>query len=261
MVMNYPRYDMAYGNHEFNYYLRLDRSRANRLRWGESIVSPMQNDRPEAATPATTLEKTVDGKLFKSACSACPHCKSLGQAHLDGKVTTYDAKDAATKAAAELVSPRISSPSITVAIPSLHPRAEMWATRWRSRGIDAMIMGHSHSFFPDGKNYADIPKADNKTGKVNGVPAVMPGFWGNHLGVITLELEQKDGKWSVASSKSEIRPIALKDTAGTTTGYVAPDTQEMLVQAEHDTVTYVSTPIGTRAIDASFFSQSGDTPR
>lgn len=275
-VMNYLRYDaMAYGNHEFNYGLPwLDQVTGKTGCAGANfpiVVANVLNVTDQKPRyPATTLvEKTVDGKLLKIGVFGVtpPQIVLWDKRHLDGKVTTYDVKEAATKAVAEL---KAKGADIIIALnhggmtkqaytPGLENAGNYVA---EVAGIDAMIMGHSHSFFPDGKNYADIPKADNKTGKVNGVPAVMPGFWGNHLGVITLELEQKDGKWSVASSKSEIRPIALKDAAGTTTGYVAPDTQvKTLVQAEHDaTVTYVSTPIGTSSQPiASFFSQSGDT--
>jgi 2',3'-cyclic-nucleotide 2'-phosphodiesterase/3'-nucleotidase len=275
-VMNYLRYDaMAYGNHEFNYGLPwLDQVTGKNGCAGANfpiVVANVLNAADKKPRyPATTIvEKTIDGKPIKIGVFGVtpPQIVLWDKRHLDGKVVTEGIKEGATKAVAEL---KAKGADIIVALNHGGMTKQPYSADLESAGnyvaevpgIHAMIMGHSHSFFPDGKAYADIPKVDNKTGKVNGVPAVMPGFWGNHLGVITLELEQKDGKWSVASSKSEIRPIAIKDAAGTTTGYVAPDPQvKTLVQVEHDaTVTYVSTPIGTSEMPiASFFSHVGDS--
>lgn len=74
------------------------------------------------------------------------------------------------------------------------------------QGIDAILFGHTHSVFP-GKTFANLAGVDNQNGHVNGIPAVMPGQWGDHLGVIDLTLQQQDGHWQVVKSKSEARPI------------------------------------------------------
>ncbi|QED47892.1 metallophosphoesterase [Cytobacillus dafuensis] len=73
-------------------------------------------------------------------------------------------------------------------------------------GITAILYGHSHSLFPsyDGQIEKGI---DHKTGTINGIPAVQAGYWGNHLGIIDLDLIQIDGKWTVKSSQSSVRPI------------------------------------------------------
>lgn len=49
-------------------------------------------------------------------------------------------------------------------------------------GIDAMILGNQHSHFPG--DFADIEGIDNEKGLIFGVPTVLPGSWGSHLGVI-----------------------------------------------------------------------------
>lgn len=38
------------------------------------------------------------------------------------------------------------------------------------------------------KDFADIKGADIEKGTLNGVPSVMPGMWGDHLGVVDLVL-------------------------------------------------------------------------
>ncbi|MGL5596677.1 MAG: 5'-nucleotidase C-terminal domain-containing protein, partial [Aeromonas sp.] len=43
---------------------------------------------------------------------------------------------------------------------------------------------------------------------------VMPGVWGNHLGIIDLHMTWKDGRWAVTSSQSQLRKI---DSSATST--------------------------------------------
>jgi 2',3'-cyclic-nucleotide 2'-phosphodiesterase/3'-nucleotidase len=50
-------------------------------------------------------------------------------------------------------------------------------------------------------------KARISKGTLNGVPSVMPGMWGDHLGVVDLVLNNDGGKWQVTQSKAEARPI------------------------------------------------------
>lgn len=74
--------------------------------------------------------------------------------------------------------------------------------------IDAIVFGHSHRVFPGDELFDSYPGVDNKNGTVFGVPAVMPGFWGSHLGVIDLRLERNpQGQWRVAGSHAEARPV------------------------------------------------------
>ncbi|WP_077340122.1 bifunctional 2',3'-cyclic-nucleotide 2'-phosphodiesterase/3'-nucleotidase [Pseudocolwellia agarivorans] len=78
-------------------------------------------------------------------------------------------------------------------------------------GIDAILFGHNHRVFPGDISYNDLEAQgiDNVNGKLNGVPAVMPGFFGNHLGIIDLTIEPTpDGEWRIASSTVEARSIS-----------------------------------------------------
>ncbi|MCE8470221.1 metallophosphoesterase, partial [Rhodovulum sulfidophilum] len=51
----------------------------------------------------------------------------------------------------------------------------------RIEGIDAILSGHQHQALP-GPDFAGIAGVDTETGSIHGKPAVMPGFWGSHLG-------------------------------------------------------------------------------
>ena len=64
-------------------------------------------------------------------------------------------------------------------------------------GIDAVFTGHQHLVFPGPKDFVDLAGVDAEKGLLNGKPAVMGGFWGSHMGLIDLLLEQDGGKWKV----------------------------------------------------------------
>ncbi|MDF2152701.1 bifunctional 2',3'-cyclic-nucleotide 2'-phosphodiesterase/3'-nucleotidase [Vibrio sp. CAU 1672] len=119
-------------------------------------------------------------------------------------------------------------------------------------GIDALMFGHDHNNFPTESNvYDGMPGVDAANGKIFGKPAVMPGFWGNHLGVIDLQLSSSDKgqTWSVASSTAELRELKSD-----------PNEQDYvinsLVQNDHDgTVAFMGEEIA-RIVEPinSFFS-------
>ncbi len=62
-------------------------------------------------------------------------------------------------------------------------------------GIDAVLAGHTHQVFP-GQGPWD-PAVDPENGTICGVPAVMPGANGSHLGVIDLHLDRSASGWAV----------------------------------------------------------------
>ncbi|MDH1469958.1 bifunctional 2',3'-cyclic-nucleotide 2'-phosphodiesterase/3'-nucleotidase [Shewanella sp. GD03713] len=126
-------------------------------------------------------------------------------------------------------------------------------------GINAILFGHSHSIFPDAK-YADLPNTDVTKGLLNGVPAIMPGRWGDNLGVVDFKLERKDGKWSVLSATTKARPIY--DGATKTPLVEADAAIHDAVAAEHQgTLAFVDEPIGVAAADMySFLTLVQDDP-
>ena len=74
-------------------------------------------------------------------------------------------------------------------------------------GIDAVVCGHTHGVFP-GPQVAPAPGIDPERGRLSGVPAVMPGWRGSHLGVIDLDLVPRaGGGWRVAGARSEVRAV------------------------------------------------------
>ncbi|GLS85503.1 2',3'-cyclic-nucleotide 2'-phosphodiesterase [Cypionkella aquatica] len=67
-------------------------------------------------------------------------------------------------------------------------------------GIDAIIAGHTHLTFPT-----------ESSRDLGGKPAVMPGFFGSHLGVIDLRLRQTNKGWQVAQFSASLRAISRRE--------------------------------------------------
>lgn len=126
-------------------------------------------------------------------------------------------------------------------------------------GIDAILFGHSHLVFP-GPGFENIPGVDGEKGTINGKPAVMPGYWGNNLGVIDLTLKQENGKWKVAESVTKTIPIYDK----TNKASLADADQAVLdaVKEDHDhTVEWVRSAVGkTSSPIFSYFALVQDDP-
>ena len=129
-------------------------------------------------------------------------------------------------------------------------------------GIDAILTGHSHLVFPS-STYADFAGADVEAGTLMGIPAVMGGFWGSHMGLIDLMLEHDGGAWRVVSHTSEARPIYKRNEDRSITALVESDAAVLAsVQKEHDeTLEYVRRAVGkTDAPLHSYFALVADDP-
>jgi 2',3'-cyclic-nucleotide 2'-phosphodiesterase/3'-nucleotidase len=127
-------------------------------------------------------------------------------------------------------------------------------------GIDAMLIGHSHQVFPNAASTVaqfDLPGVDKAKGLVHGVPTVMAGLWGKHLGVIGLSLAWNGKAWVVDKARTtvEARPVTAGRAAVAGDPAIAP-----LVAAEHKaTIRYVRTPIGKTDFRMStYFADAGD---
>ncbi|RZT10724.1 2',3'-cyclic-nucleotide 2'-phosphodiesterase / 3'-nucleotidase [Duganella sp. CF402] len=128
-------------------------------------------------------------------------------------------------------------------------------------GIDAMLIGHEHLPFPDAASARagfNLPGVDKAKGTVYGVPAVMAGLWGKHLGVIGLHLKYDGTRWVVDKSRTTVEARGIKQKDGS---FVAADPAiAPLVAAEHAaTIRYVQTPVGISDFRmSSYFADAGD---
>jgi 2',3'-cyclic-nucleotide 2'-phosphodiesterase/3'-nucleotidase len=131
----------------------------------------------------------------------------------------------------------------------------------RVPGISAIITGHQHRVFP-GRDFGGIEDVDADKGTLAGVPAVMPGFWGSHLGIIDLDLQRSGEDWRVTGFHCEARPIARREGTTITPMVQSDPPVEKAVAADHAaTLAYVREPVGeTRAPITSFFALVADDP-
>ncbi|MBL8588393.1 MAG: bifunctional 2',3'-cyclic-nucleotide 2'-phosphodiesterase/3'-nucleotidase [Methylobacteriaceae bacterium] len=274
-AMNTLGYDCAtLGNHEFNYGLAfLERAMA-RANFPFVCCNVTRPDGWPAYRPWILLERTMKdaaGAEHKLKIGVIgfvpPQIMRWDQAHLEGRVATLDIVEAARRFVPGV---RRAGADIVIAlchsgIAKTAPAAgEENAARGLAAvgGIDAMILGHQHLVFP-GKDFEGIEGVDAKAGAIAGVPAVMPGFWGSHLGVLDLDIEKSERGWRVAAFRVETRPIYERTPDRRIVAKVG-SVAAVLAAAEADhqaALTYVRAPVGeTKSPINSFFALVRDDP-
>lgn len=260
------------GNHEFNYGLDyLHRALAGaKFPYVNANIIDVKTQQP-LFTPYLIKETTVKDKEGKTQTLRIgyigfvpPQIMTWDKANLSGKVTVNDITETARKYVPEM---RSKGADVVVVIAHSGLSAEPYKALAENSvyylsevpGVDAILFGHAHAVFP-GKDFADIKGADIANGTLNGVPAVMPGMWGDHLGVVDLVLNNDSGKWQVTHSRAEARPIydaaAKKSLAAEESKLVA------VLKESHDaTREFVSKVIGKSADNMySFLSLVQDDP-
>lgn len=278
-VLNLLGVDAAnIGNHEFNFglpFLRQAMAGANFPYVSANVMLdepgvPREQAR-HAFTPYVILDRHFvdnDGRSHALKIGVIgfvpPQIMLWDKGHLEGRVFATDIQETARRLVPRL---RAEGAQLVVAIPhSGFERGETprFAEHSVARlseipGIDVILFGHSHGEFP-GAAFAAYPNVDIARGTINGVPAVMPGRWGDHLGVVDLVLDDRSGRWAVVDSKAEIRPIRDRSTRR---ALVDPDPRVAeLIAAEHQgTLDYVRGEIArTRGPITSYFAQVADDP-
>jgi len=124
----------------------------------------------------------------------------------------------------------------------------------RVPGIDALLFGHAHAEFPSAQ-FAGYPGVDLVQGRIHGVPAAMPGRWGDHLAVVDLELQRQGRRWMVRHSRAELRPIM--DRASRRALVTADPMVAHVIAREHaDTLQALRAPVAHSEVAIhSYFSQ------
>ncbi|UHA71754.1 bifunctional 2',3'-cyclic-nucleotide 2'-phosphodiesterase/3'-nucleotidase [Paenibacillus sp. 481] len=278
-AMNELNYDAAnIGNHEFNFGLEhLDRSlKGAKFPYVNSNVyiddkDKNPNNDKNRYTPYLILDRTFkdeegnDVKLKVGVIGFVPpQIMNWDEAHLKGKVIAKDMVSTAKKFVPEM---KKKGADIIVAIPHSGIGTEAPGANEENAnlelskidGIDAILFGHSHAVFP-GKGFENMKGVDAEKGLINGKPSVMPGFWGDNLGVIDLELTQENGKWKVKDSKTTVVPVFDKENKKPLVD--ADKTIVNAVKKEHDlTVKWVRSAVGkTTAPIHSYFALVQDDP-
>jgi 2',3'-cyclic-nucleotide 2'-phosphodiesterase/3'-nucleotidase len=269
------------GNHEFNYGLEfLDAAlkganfpvvSANLVK-GELAADPL-GDTTYIAPYQIVEKELTDGAGAKRTVKLGfigflpPQIMTWDSTHLAGKVNTRDIVETA-----KAYVPKMRAEGADLVIALAHTGiatdagsgAENAALQLAAvDGVDVVVTGHQHLVFPNSKDFEGLEGADIEKGTLAGKPAVMAGFWGSHMGLIDLMLEQADdGKWSIVSHTSEARPISER-----VDGKVQPKVESVATvlaaaQEDHDaTLAYVRRAVGeTAAALHSYFALVADDP-
>ncbi|MGL4637406.1 MAG: bifunctional 2',3'-cyclic-nucleotide 2'-phosphodiesterase/3'-nucleotidase [Beijerinckiaceae bacterium] len=273
-AMNQLKFDAgSLGNHEFNYGLDfLAKSLAGakhptvcaNVAKGQLAASARGDDtllRPYVILDRDVVDDAGASHRLRVGVIGFtpPQIMQWDQTHLRGKV---DTRDIVATARAWVPEMRERGADIIVAlahtgISTAQPqdKDENAAFHLASvPGIDVILTGHLHLLFP-GPVFKDRPGIDIEKGTLNGVPAVMAGFWGSHLGQIDLTLQKSGNEFKVVSHKVGNLPI-FKREAGKVVPLAEPSAEMLTsVQGEHDgTLEYVRRPVGktAKAMDTYF---------
>ena len=260
------------GNHEFNYGLTYlhDALAGAKFPYVNANIIDVKTQKP-LFTPYLIKETEVvdqDGKKQTLKIGYIgfvpPQIMTWDKANLDGKVTVNDITETARKYVPEM---REKGADLVVVVAHSGLSADPYQAMAENSvyylsevpGVDAILFGHAHAVFP-GKDFASIKGADIEKGTLNGVPSVMPGMWGDHLGVVDLVLNNDGGRWKVTQSKAEARPIY--DAAAKKS--LAAEDKKLVDVLKHDhdaTREFVSKPIGKSADNMySFVALVQDDP-
>ncbi|WP_421759319.1 bifunctional 2',3'-cyclic-nucleotide 2'-phosphodiesterase/3'-nucleotidase [Devosia sp.] len=281
-AMNTLGYEVGtLGNHEFNYGLDfLDKALAGanfpivsaNLAKGTLGADPLSDTTYVA--PYKIIEKQIVDGAGKSLTIKLgfigflpPQIMTWDSSNLVGKV---DTRDIIETAKAYIPKMRAEGAELIIALShsgiaaDAGPGAENASLQLAALdGIDVVFTGHQHLVFPNSKDFEGLEGADLEKGTLAGKPAVMAGFWGSHMGLIDLLLEQgADGKWAIVSHTAEARPISER-----VDGKVKPLVESVATvlapaQADHDaTLEYVRRPVGETAAPLhSYFALVADDP-
>ncbi|MGL5237345.1 MAG: bifunctional 2',3'-cyclic-nucleotide 2'-phosphodiesterase/3'-nucleotidase, partial [Plesiomonas shigelloides] len=260
------------GNHEFNYgldYLKTALAGAA-FPYINANVFDAKTGKPLLQQYLIKDTEVVDNEGNKQTIKigyigfVPPQIMVWDKANLEGKVTVKDIKQTAEELVPKM---RAEGADLVIAIPHSGVSSDPYKAMAENsvyylsqvKGIDAIMFGHSHGVFPS-KDFASLPGVDLSKGTINGVPAVMPGQWGDHLGVVDLTLSNDKGQWSITDSRAQARPIF--DKTANKPLVAADATLTAALAADHKgTRDFVSKPIGKASDNMySFLALIQDDP-
>jgi 2',3'-cyclic-nucleotide 2'-phosphodiesterase/3'-nucleotidase len=266
------------GNHEFNYgldFLRATLAGANfpYVTSNVFVAGPDRAAAPPLIQPFVILDRDfvdeggVTRRLRVGAIGFVPPQVMLwDRANLDGRVFVIDVVEAARRyvpqmraAGADLVVALIHSGLSAAPARGMDENAAAYLAQ--VTGVDAILAGHSHLVFPS-PSFVNLPGVDVARGTIHGVPTVMAGFWGSHVGIVDLTLRRTADGWRRVDGTGATRGIRRREN-NQWVAAVEPDPGIIAaVQREHQgTLAYVRRPVArSTARIHSYFSLVQDDP-
>lgn len=212
-AMNALGYDAGtLGNHEFSHGLPLLLAALAEARF-PVVSANLERRGGPLAPPFTMIDRMVtgsDGRMrpLRIAITgfAPPQTTGWEAVKLGGEITAQDILPAARAVLERIEAAR---PDLTIALAhtGIAEAQESAGMENAARplaalaGIDVIVAGHTHLTFPQGAE------------TLNGKPAVMSGFFGSHLGVIDLVLDQDTAGWRVLRHQAQAMPTPKRPSA------------------------------------------------
>ncbi len=255
-IFNEAGYDAAaVGNHELQDYPMWFFERAlegSEFPWLAANIKMDDNPDEHYVDPYTVIEKDLGGATLDVGVISFlpPQTMRWGSEHLEGNVIIEDIMPTAEEYIPELAEQSdivvvVAHTGISDApVDSYDAREDAGYYLAQIDEVDAMVLGHDHNHFPG--NYENIEGIDNEEGTIHGVPAVMPGSWGDSLGIIDLGLSQEDGSWDVV--EHDVRVSGIDEDVPS-----HPMVEDMAQDIHEDTIDYVRTPIGETETDITSY--------
>lgn len=259
------------GNHEFNYgldYLKRVIDTAGMPIVNANVVDPKTGAYvydPYKIINKTFVDKNGRKTTVKIGVTGIvpPQILSWDKANLEGKIQVNDSVEAIQKIIPEM---RKAGADITLVLSHSGIGDDKYEKGEENEGyqiaslpgVDAVVTGHSHAEFPSGNGtgfYEKYAGVDGVNGKINGTPVTMAGKYGDHLGIIDLNLVYKNGKWTIVNSKGSIRKIHTKSKDAD------ERIKEIAKTAHEGTIQYVRQQVGTTTAPiTSYFALVKDDP-
>ena len=263
-AMNAIGYDAAaLGNHEFNYGLDVLEAALADAKFPALCCNVLRTNGALYFKPWTILRlRAIDEDGGERDLNVgvvgfvTPQILRWDRSHLAGRAETVGVVEAARL---HVPAARAAGADIVVAlchsgISKLGPAGmeeNAGLALAQAGGLDAIFLGHQHQMLP-GADFEGVAGVDAANGRVGGVPAVMPGFWGSHIGLIDLTLTQESDRWRVEDAQVTLRPVAAETPAD-------PATLAAAEAGHRATLAYVRAPVGEIAAPlTSYFAMIGD---
>ena len=266
------------GNHEFNYGLDFLRTALAGAKFpyvtaNVFVSGPDRAAAPPLIQPFVILERDFadeGGTTRRLRVGVIgfvpPQVMQWDRANLEGRVFVTDIVDTARRyvpqmrsAGADLVVALVHSGLSATPARGMDENAAAYLAQ--VTGIDAILAGHAHLVFPS-PSFATLPGVDLARGTIHGVPTVMAGFWGSHLGVVDLTLRRTADGWRRVDGTGTTRGIRRRENNQWVAAVEADPSIKAAVQPEHQgTLAFVRRPVArSTARIHSYFSLVQDDP-
>jgi 2',3'-cyclic-nucleotide 2'-phosphodiesterase / 3'-nucleotidase len=239
LVMNHLRYSaMAIGNHEYNYGRKVMEKAMNEARFPWLAANTLKKGTGDVYTKPYHIIRMKSGLKLGVLGLTTQQVPNWEEPKNIAHVDFIDVVDAAKKWVPVIKQQEKADVILVSYHGGLEHKKEVDGTitplSWTNgenqayqlatqvEGIDVILAGHMHTPVPDVR--------------VNGVLITEPNKWGTHLSVVDLELENRNGRWTVIDKKAKLLEAS--------TAPPDPEVLRLTEEYERKTREFLNRPVG-----------------